>query len=122
MRSFCSALSMVSPTSACSLTEHSFDYNLPRPSPAAKTALPAPQPKGHAQMPRVKRTPAEQRLADDAGPEFLEALARGLRIVQVFNSDRRQLTLSDIARLVDLPRASVRRMLHTLVHLGFAET
>ena len=73
-------------------------------------------------MPRVKRTPAEQRLANDAGPEFLEALARGLRIVQVFNSDRRQLTLSDIARLVHLPRASARRTLHTLVRLGFAET
>src|SRR5215472_9435818 len=73
-------------------------------------------------MPRVKRTPAEQRLADDAGPEFLEALARGLHIVQVFNSERRQLTLSDIAKLVDLPRASVRRTLNTLIHLGFAET
>jgi IclR family transcriptional regulator, pca regulon regulatory protein len=73
-------------------------------------------------MPRVKRTPAEQRLADGAGPEFLEALARGLRIMQAFNRDRRQLTLSDIARLVSLPRASVRRTLHTLVHLGFAET
>jgi IclR family transcriptional regulator, pca regulon regulatory protein len=73
-------------------------------------------------MPRVSRTPAEQRLADDAGPEFLEALARGLRIMQAFGRDRRQMTLSDIARLVDLPRASVRRTLHTLVHLGFAET
>ena len=60
-------------------------------------------------MPRVKRTPAEQRLADDAGAEFLEALARGLRIIQAFNRDLRQPTLSDIARLVDLPRASVRR-------------
>ena len=37
-------------------------------------------------MPRVKRTPAEQRLAGGAGPEFLEALARGLRIVQVFKA------------------------------------
>jgi IclR family transcriptional regulator, pca regulon regulatory protein len=73
-------------------------------------------------MPRMKRTPAEQRLAGRAGAEFLEALARGLRIMQAFNSDRRQLTLSDIARLVDLPRASVRRTLNTLVHLGFAET
>ncbi len=73
-------------------------------------------------MPRVNRTPAEQRLAEDAGPEFLEALARGLRIIQAFGRDRRQLTLSDIARLVELPRASVRRTLHTLVHLGFAET
>lgn len=73
-------------------------------------------------MPRVRRTPAEQRLADDAGAEFLEALARGLRIIQAFNSERRQLSLSDIARLVELPRASARRTLHTLVHLGFAET
>ena len=73
-------------------------------------------------MPRVKRSRAEQRIADAGGPEFLEALARALRIVQVFNRDRRQLTLSDIARLVELPRASVRRTLHTLVHLGFAET
>jgi IclR family transcriptional regulator, pca regulon regulatory protein len=74
-------------------------------------------------MPRMKRTPAEQRVADSAAaPEFLEALARGLRTVQAFNRERRQMTLSDISRLVNLPRASVRRTLHTLVHLGFAET
>ncbi len=73
-------------------------------------------------MPRVKRTEAERRLDQAAGPDFLEALARGLRVLQSFNRDRRQLTLSDIARQVGLPRASVRRTLHTLVHLGFAET
>jgi IclR family transcriptional regulator, pca regulon regulatory protein len=73
-------------------------------------------------MPRVKRSRSEQRVADAAGPDFLEALARALHIIQAFNRDRRQLTLSDIARLVDLPRASVRRTLHTLIHLGFAET
>jgi IclR family pca regulon transcriptional regulator len=64
----------------------------------------------------------EQRVAETGGPDFLEALARALRIIQAFNRDRRQLTLSDIAKLVDLPRASVRRTLHTLIHLGFAET
>lgn len=73
-------------------------------------------------MPRIKRNRAERRIADSGGRDFLEALARGLRVIQAFSSDRRQLTLSDIARLVDLPRASVRRTLHTLVHLGFAET
>jgi IclR family pca regulon transcriptional regulator len=73
-------------------------------------------------MPRIKRSDAEQRQADAAGPEFLEALARGLRVIQTFGRDHRQLSLSDIARLVDLPRASVRRTLHTLIHLGFAET
>jgi IclR family pca regulon transcriptional regulator len=73
-------------------------------------------------MPRIKRSDAEERVAETAGPEFLEALARGLRIIQTFGQDRRQLSLSDIAKLVDLPRASVRRTLHTLIHLGFAET
>jgi IclR family transcriptional regulator, pca regulon regulatory protein len=73
-------------------------------------------------MPRIKRSRTEQRVAETGGPEFLEALSRGLRIIGTFNRDRRQLTLSDIAKLVDLPRASVRRTLHTLVHLGFAET
>ena len=73
-------------------------------------------------MPRIKRLPAEERLAKEAGPEFLEALARGLRVIQTFGQEHRQLSLSDVARLVELPRASVRRTLHTLIHLGFAES
>jgi IclR family pca regulon transcriptional regulator len=72
-------------------------------------------------MPRLHRSDAERRLVEDAGPEFLEALARGLRVIEAFNRERRQLTLSDIARAVDLPRASVRRTLATLVQLGYAE-
>lgn len=56
-----------------------------------------------------------------ADPDFLEALARGLRVIEVFDQNRKQLTLSDIAKAVDLPRASVRRTLHTLVQLGYAE-
>jgi IclR family transcriptional regulator, pca regulon regulatory protein len=73
-------------------------------------------------MPRLRRSAADQDLIDAAGPDFLEALARGLRVLETFNQDRKALTLSDIAKLVDLPRASVRRTLHTLVHLGYAET
>ncbi len=73
-------------------------------------------------MPRLKRSEAEQQLAGAAGPDFLEALARGLRVIEAFGRDRRWLTLSDVARLVDLPRASVRRTLTTLVKLGYAET
>ena len=72
-------------------------------------------------MPRLGRSPAEQMQVEAAGPDFLEALARGLRVIEAFNRERRQLTLSDIARVVDLPRASVRRTLATLVHLGYAE-
>jgi IclR family pca regulon transcriptional regulator len=73
-------------------------------------------------MPRVNRSDAERRVLEDSGPDFLESLARGLRIIEAFSRERRQLTLSDIARLVDLPRASVRRTLSTLVRLGYAET
>jgi IclR family transcriptional regulator, pca regulon regulatory protein len=76
---------------------------------------------GALQMPAINRSASEQRLVDASGPEFLEALARGLRVIEAFNQDRRQLTLSDLAKLVDLPRASVRRTLHTLVQLGYAE-
>lgn len=72
-------------------------------------------------MPTFKRSAADQALAEASGPDFLEALARGLRVLETFNQDRRQLTLSDVAKLVDLPRASVRRTLHTLVRLGYAE-
>jgi IclR family pca regulon transcriptional regulator len=73
-------------------------------------------------MPRLTRSDTDQRRVEAGGPDFLEALARGLRVLEAFNQDRKQLTLSDIAKLVDLPRASVRRTLHTLVHLGYAET
>lgn len=73
-------------------------------------------------MPRLGRSPADQTQVEAAGPDFLEALARGLRVIEAFNRERRQMTLSDIARLVELPRASVRRTLATLVHLGYAET
>lgn len=72
-------------------------------------------------MPRISRSQAEQELADAAGADFLVALARGLRVIEAFGRDRRWLTLSDVARLVDLPRASVRRTLTTLVKLGYAE-
>ncbi len=73
-------------------------------------------------MPRLKRSEAEQALAGAAGPDFLEALARGLRVIEAFGREKRWLTLSDLARRVDLPRASVRRTLVTLVKLGYAET
>jgi IclR family transcriptional regulator, pca regulon regulatory protein len=72
-------------------------------------------------MPILKRSAAEETLLQASGPDFLEALARGLRVIEAFNQERQQLTLSDIAKLVDLPRASVRRTLHTLVQLGYAE-
>lgn len=68
-------------------------------------------------MPRLKRTPAQQQARE--GAEFVESLDRGLRVLQSLGADRRPMTLSDLARSVDLPRATVRRILMTLVRSGF---
>ena len=46
-------------------------------------------------------------------------LARGLQIITVFDGSHRSLTLSEVAIAVDLPRATARRALLTLVALGF---
>lgn len=72
-------------------------------------------------MPRISRTEQEQQLMAERSPEFLEVLARGLKVIAAFDAERRQLTLSDLARIVDLPRASVRRVLITLESLGYVE-
>jgi IclR family pca regulon transcriptional regulator len=73
-------------------------------------------------MPRVRRSAAERRLKTNFGPDFLEALARGLKVITAFDSDDRQMNLADASRKVDLPKATVRRILHTLVSLGYVVT
>ncbi|MGP0061528.1 MAG: IclR family transcriptional regulator C-terminal domain-containing protein [Beijerinckiaceae bacterium] len=52
-------------------------------------------------------------------PAFVAALARGLSVIQTFGAGREQQTLTEISRLTDLPRATVRRALLTLQSLGF---
>jgi IclR family pca regulon transcriptional regulator len=55
-------------------------------------------------------------------PEFVQSLERGLAVIRAFDTDRRSLTLSDVARETGLSRASARRFLHTLVELGYVAT
>lgn len=49
------------------------------------------------------------------------ALQRGLQLLAQFTRDERQLTGADLARRLELPRASVFRLLQTLEQLGFVE-
>jgi len=72
-------------------------------------------------MPRLRESDAAHRRAN-GGPNYVEALARGLSVIGAFGRGRRQLSLSDIARATSLPKPSARRMLHTLVTLQLAET
>jgi IclR family pca regulon transcriptional regulator len=69
-------------------------------------------------MPKLKRT-AEEAQARREGPEFIESLDRGLRVLQCFGTGRRPMTLSDIAKETNLPRATARRILMTLEKSGF---
>ncbi len=54
--------------------------------------------------------------------DYVEALARGLAVMKAFREQADRLTLSDVARLTRLSRASVRRSLLTLQALGYVES
>jgi IclR family transcriptional regulator, pca regulon regulatory protein len=71
-------------------------------------------------MARLRAADAEKRAASGYGPDFLEAFARGLRVISAFGRERTHMTLSDVARATDLPKPSVRRALYTLTCLGLA--
>ena len=68
-------------------------------------------------MPKLKREDGEERATD-----FVESLDRGLRLLQAFGETSGPMTLSDIARAADLPRATARRILFTLAHGGYVST
>lgn len=67
---------------------------------------------------RVRR-----QLPGDVSPaDFSEALARGLRVLEAFDAVSMRLSLADLSRRLDLPRATVRRAVLTLEALGFLES
>src|SRR5882672_12109180 len=68
-------------------------------------------------MPKLKRSDSEERATD-----FVESLDRGLRLLQKFGATSGPMTLSDLARAADLPRATARRILFTLERGGFVAT
>lgn len=56
---------------------------------------------------------------EDRPVEFVEALAKGLAILESFGADNADMSLSEIARRVGLSPAAARRSLITLKTLGF---
>ncbi len=54
--------------------------------------------------------------------DFLPTLARGLLVLRAFTDQSERMTLADVARVVKLPRATVRRCLLTLQSLGYVES
>ena len=53
--------------------------------------------------------------------DHVRALERGLAVINTFSGEHQRLTLSEVARRTGLTRATARRLLHTLVNLGYVE-
>jgi IclR family pca regulon transcriptional regulator len=53
--------------------------------------------------------------------DYVTALARGIEVMRAFDEQNEHMTLTEIANVVGLPRATVRRSLMTLEALGYVE-
>ena len=67
-------------------------------------------------------TIAEEIDALTGDPSFMTSLARGLAVLTAFSDQRRTLTIAQISHKTGIPRAAVRRCLHTLKQLGYASS
>ena len=54
-----------------------------------------------------------------SGADHIQSLERGLAVIRSFTADSPKQTLSDVARATGLSRATARRLLLTLEHLGY---
>ncbi|HLX22281.1 MAG TPA: IclR family transcriptional regulator C-terminal domain-containing protein [Usitatibacter sp.] len=52
-------------------------------------------------------------------PDFMASLARGLTVLRAFSQQRPHQSISQLSVRTEIPRAAVRRCLHTLVRLGY---
>ncbi len=57
-----------------------------------------------------------------AKADFIEGLAKGLAVLESFDTERQRLSVSLAASRTGLSRAAARRQLLTLTHLGYLET
>ena len=55
----------------------------------------------------------------DDDPDFVEAVARGLDVLKAFGPDRPRMTLAEVAAGTGLARPTARRILRTLIALGY---
>jgi IclR family pca regulon transcriptional regulator len=54
-------------------------------------------------------------------PDFMTSLARGLAVLRAFADTRKPQTIAQISQQTGIPRAAVRRCLHTLRQLGYVD-
>jgi IclR family transcriptional regulator, pca regulon regulatory protein len=66
----------------------------------------------------MAEAPESERSADGERQQSLQSLERGMAVIQVFSRERPALTLSEVANLTGITRATARRILLTLEKLG----
>jgi IclR family acetate operon transcriptional repressor len=52
-------------------------------------------------------------------PTFVPAAARAMHLLEIFATERREMSNSELARLMDLPESSSSDLLYTLLQLGY---
>ncbi|MFC9232931.1 IclR family transcriptional regulator C-terminal domain-containing protein [Streptomyces decoyicus] len=81
---------------------------------SAPDTAPGPSHPAHATWMRASK--------QELGPEFVESMARGLITLTAFGAGRAELPLTAVAEATGLARATARRALITLEHLGYLAT
>jgi IclR family transcriptional regulator, pca regulon regulatory protein len=66
-------------------------------------------------------TNEEAPVLQERDPNLVGGLMKGLRIIEAFDTDHVRLAIADVSRTTSMDRATCRRLLLTLVSLGFAE-
>lgn len=74
------------------------------------------------EAPAIIASPARRIDALTGDPDFMTSLARGLAVIHAFEERKRHLTIAQISHRTEIPRASVRRCLLTLMKLGYVTT
>jgi IclR family transcriptional regulator, pca regulon regulatory protein len=72
--------------------------------------------------PKSLSRPVRQDLDEEppGGRDFVRALAKGLAVIEAFDAQAPAMTLSEVAKRVNLSRGTARRLLLTLVDLGYS--
>ncbi len=86
-----------------------------------KTSRPSTE-AGASSSPSKKPATIAEEIDALTDPSFMTSLARGLAVIRAFSDQRRSLTIAQISHKTGIPRAAVRRCLHTLKQLGYADS
>jgi IclR family pca regulon transcriptional regulator len=69
--------------------------------------------------------PGQPSVADEidalTDPDFMTSFARGLAVIRAFADSRKPQTIAQLSQQTGIPRAAVRRCLHTLRQLGYVD-